>query len=133
MIDRSKCEKMLVWNSREDEAVERIVIDINDDGSCKAVHECVEQDFIEGRSYITLNWGHCKPIPKKKKRYMTRDEVFGFIANTPGLVCRYQDNKFFSATFWSYNEKNIHDYEYATIDIKGNIGEWKKFEVEVEE
>lgn len=66
--------------------------------------------------------------PKPKKRYMTREEVLGFVCNTPGIVIRYQEGRWEYPGEWSYID--IKDYEYAYIDKSGNIGKPHKFMVD---
>lgn len=74
------------------------------------------------------NWHIAMP---PKKRPMTREEVLGFLANTPGIVVKNGGgaNDWAIPCFWAYNV-SIDGYEWATIDAKGNIGEPHAFEVE---
>jgi hypothetical protein len=66
MLDRSKCKKMLVWSSSESEAIERIVIDMLNDGWCITVHKDYEKNFVEGKCYEICKYRNCKPIPEQK-------------------------------------------------------------------
>ena len=67
--------------------------------------------------------------PKKTVRLMTRNEVLGFVANTPGIVVKVGSRPENLGTL-SFDSE-IQDYKWATITPEGVIGEWKKFEKEV--
>jgi hypothetical protein len=64
-----------------------------------------------------------------KERYMTREEVLGFVANyEPGLVIRDSDsNPWQLPGAYGFAEHEIHFYEWATIDRDGTVGEPHKF------
>ena len=66
MLDRSKCQKMFVWDAGERNAKERIVIDINNNGTCRCVMEGYEKDFLAGEDYRIVYWNHCKPIHEEE-------------------------------------------------------------------
>ena len=64
---------------------------------------------------------------KEEPRYMTRDEVLGFLANTPGIVVRHKDNVMWRLPGRPIFDNPIEEYEYATIDCDGNYGEPQEF------
>ena len=62
-------------------------------------------------------------------RYMTRDEVLGFLANTPGIVVRYRHGNWVPKGYLPLSGPEVSkgDYEYATVDLDGNIGTPQEF------
>ena len=62
-----------------------------------------------------------------KTRPMTWNEILGFLANTKGIVVRFDGPWALPSTYSFPFDGRF--YEYAYIDEKGNIGEPKKFEV----
>lgn len=86
MLDRSKCKKMLVWDNQEDikesDAVERIVIDTCEDGSCICVDEIDTSRFTKGLHYNTTTWDNYKPIPEPSYRpFETLEEFMPYSGN----------------------------------------------------
>jgi hypothetical protein len=68
--------------------------------------------------------------PEPKKRLMTRDEVLGFIANTPGLLVKREGNEYQPASYWGYHEGVEYDL-YKIVDLQGNTIKGPcRFEVE---
>ena len=66
MLDRSKCEMMLVSNDGKT-WVKRIVIEIINDGGCTAVTDGFENAFKEYRILDLAFWQFCKPITEKQQ------------------------------------------------------------------
>jgi hypothetical protein len=85
---------------------------------------CISDDNMSTTHFI---------VRKKKSvmRFMTRNEVLGFVTNTNGIVSRTSG----TGQPWVPSSCNgyhlsIDNYQWATIDNKGNIGEPQKFEIE---
>jgi hypothetical protein len=78
-----------------------------------------------------FDWLHfdyrIKPTPKK--RLMTREEVLGFVANTPGIVASGTPYGFALANQFDYMN-SIEQYKWATISPDGKLGEFQLFEIE---
>ena len=133
MLDRAKCEKMLVWDDTDSIEVERIVITVNSDGSCIAVNNMHEDAFLRGDAFNTVSWDYSKPIPEKKYRPMTNDEMRGFVANTSGVEYRH---KSWGDDYWEprlITSGNPGDWLWRTISPTGEVGEPQEFVVEVNE
>ena len=134
MLDRSKCEKMYVWDSNDTEKHQRsrLVIEIFEDGSCIAIPKEEELGFKNKRGFSAIHWQVCEPIPQKKTRPMTNAEMRGFIANTPGIELRHVS---WSVDNWRIDHGICGNAEpeqwlYRTISLTGEAGEPQKFEVE---
>jgi len=61
---RDSYPRMMVWDVNESKAVERIVTEINSDGSCRTVSGGSEYMFLNNERYSPTYWNHCKPIQK---------------------------------------------------------------------
>jgi len=64
---------------------------------------------------------------KPEPLFMTRDEVLGFLAHTPGIVVRYKGSTKWAPSGMLGFHNDIRDYEYATVDLDGNYGEPQEF------
>ena len=133
MIERDKCERMRCWDDGDGIKGDRIVIDINNNGSCIAVNNQDEDAFLRGDDFGVLSWDHCEPIPEKKTRPMTNAEMLGFIANTPGIEIKRYNWASWHVNISLNNSYCPSDFIYRTISLTGETGEPQKFEVEVEE
>jgi len=70
MVDRSKGEKMLVWNNGfESDKETRIVIERYFNGGCLAVCSADEQFFELDYPFSTKEWDHCEPVSNKTKTW----------------------------------------------------------------
>jgi len=128
MIDRSKAFWAWVWNSQKSEGTKRLVIDINNYGSCLAVLNYDETSFLDGGPYDTQMYFSYERIPEPKKRLMTREELLGFIAWNPHIVVRIQDEPPQVSNKFNFI-RDMQMYSWAPITEAGEIGEWNKFEV----
>ena len=134
MLDRNECKKMFVWDNDNNKERKRIVIYINNDGSCVAVAHADEAAFLRGDDFRTVSWDNCEPIPEKKFRPMTNEEMRGFIANTLGIEIRH---KSWELSGWMVHTpigvfKNSEDWQYRAISPTGETGESQDFVMEVE-
>lgn len=59
-------------------------------------------------------------------RPMTREEVLGFVTNTPGVVIRVTGGELVPAQAVEFIYP-VANYQWATIDKDGNIGEPREF------
>ena len=107
---------------------------------CKALYLVKGED----RLYPHVVWGllrgyqggfaNCEPYadqdkPKvPKKRLMTRDEALHFIANTSGIVARYDGGTIYTAQSQTF-QGLIELYEWSYSSPTGEY-EWNKFETE---
>jgi hypothetical protein len=67
--------------------------------------------------------------PEPTKRPMTREEVLGFLANTPGIVTRYEENEWHHPGVHRISESQLDRYWWARIDARGKIGFPHRFEI----
>ena len=131
MLNRKECKKMLVWNDDESDAVERIVIEVLVDGSCYAVRECDEDNFLNDLLYGQKYWMNCKPIPEKKKRPLTHAEIFKAISE--GAVIRGKDysGEYRVSNFWD-TDNNPEELEICYNYTGTDSDVWEPMEKEVE-
>lgn len=61
--DRKDFPRMIVWSFKnEKDKRSRIVLAVNKNGSCKAVEERYEEEFLAGRAFSIIDWIYCEPI-----------------------------------------------------------------------
>ena len=122
-------KRMRVWNTPESKH-ERIVIVIPEKGRISCVDRGYENAYAEGYNYRVITWACCEELPEvpPEKHSMTRKEMLGFLANTPGLVTRTLNSEWHLPQCYGYELIGINYYQWATIDADGNIGEPQEFE-----
>ena len=125
-LDRSKVQRMLVWDNNGKDAIECYVLFINSDGSCVTIDD--EERFFEGDDFPTEYWKHCKPIPEKKTRFKTRMEVLQFLSDKQDkvFVRIVEDYIWQLPAFFKYDEP-IKEYEWC---YKTYLETVFKFEIE---
>ena len=103
-------------------------------------------DRLESRKDIDYQWvvllkngiartfKHIKPLPVVRKRLMTTNECLGWACNegAKGWVVRLNGGSPNPPQYFGFiYDPSLH--ERAPISPDGTIGEWQRFEVEVEE
>jgi hypothetical protein len=58
--------------------------------------------------------------PEPKRRLMIRDEMLGFLANTPGVEMRCTNGKLWRLPSWFSLNEDVAQYEYKIVDLQGN-------------
>ena len=117
-------KNMLVWSSNADKK-ERVVLCIRNKKAIAVVGDD-EQKYHRDCIFECATWAHYEDIPTN--RPMTRKEMLGFLANTPGLVTRTLNSEWHLPQCYGYELIGINHYQWATIDADGNIGEPQEFE-----
>ncbi len=106
-------KRMNVWNV-PGETVERLVIGRARNGSCVSLVWGDEGRYELGLNFETINWAHSEDLPEK--RYMSRDEVLRFLAETPGvLVYRVGKDEWNLPGRFGFHD-NIDMYRWRTKD-----------------
>ena len=86
--------------------------------------------FGDDASAPLVSWTRDWTIkPEHKKRPMTREEVMGFLTNTPGVVARLCEGPWSFIAAFDFDGA-IQDYQWAIITFDGKIGEPHAFEVD---
>lgn len=130
MLDRSKCKEMWVWDRDDEDNKEKLMVIEICQAGCIAIPHYYRNEFDNNGLYNTEAFDYCEEIKEPKKRPMTRNEVLGFIAHNPHIVVKFGQQDARTSGAWNYFDTELEAFRYATIDEKGNIGEWSKFEVE---
>ena len=73
--DRKDFSRMLVWNYDCDKRVNRVVLFINKNGSCRTVRPVFEKDFFAERDFEIDTYQHCEPIPEARWRAFKDGEM----------------------------------------------------------
>jgi hypothetical protein len=110
---------MLVWDIEGETPKVRRVVAIRPNGGCYAA---------SGDSCGLFGWSHYRPIPEKKTRPMTRDEVVLFCINRPHMAVRFENNQWQAPGYHNFDFK-IKFYEWCDTS-SGTFGPPQKFEVE---
>lgn len=133
-----KYKKMLV-SERCGDWEELYVVHENISGGCLAVVKGAEKMYEDtGEIHGVGFFRSCKPIPEKKKRWMTREEILCFALDNPRMLVKNTigGNDFDGAFSYFYKE-NVGKYDYVIVPegYKGDFSdlELKKFEVEAED
>jgi hypothetical protein len=126
MINRKDCPLMYVYNDERKTMAKRIVVTQFSDGSCLAVDNGYEHEFLNGDLSSYVHWSKCEPIPMRPMTFVEslkwwNDQVRS--GNNPII----QDKT-----------RRLHtsiptDYEvyFACADYTGSCSdEWIKLEVE---
>ena len=127
MVNRNKCERMYVWNDDATEKYVRIVILVNDDGSCVAVRDAFAVEFLAGNYFQTESWKHCEYTPGERR--MTPAQVMGFMVNTTGVIYR---NTRWKSGIWKANPvfasyENPDNWVWRTSALNGDVGPINSF------
>jgi len=98
-----------------------------------------DPDDTDFGPWVYVGWGKARMVvawyytdwsikPEPKKRPMTREEIIGFCANTPGIVVRFDKGDWVLPRMISFSE-DPSEYDWTTVDIHGHYGEPHKFDV----
>ena len=137
MINKEDAFMAVVWDEDEKpkDRSERLVVAELENGGCIAVlRDMTKEQFLnhDASSVSYDGWKHHERIPEPKKRLMTYEEVLGFVAWNPHIVVRFMGGISSYPNIISGTLNGMSDYEWAPITEAGEIGEWKRFEVEEE-
>lgn len=67
-------KKVLVWD-HEDSKKERILLHVNEDGSCLAINGKATSEFENGESCDVIYWDYWQPIPETKTITVTQEAL----------------------------------------------------------
>ena len=117
-------KRMLVWDKSNNKN-NRIVLSVTDSGRAVCVSNSYEDEYIVERNFRVKVWSHCEELTKK--RIMTRNEILGFLEHTAGVVTRLNKGEWTLHQHFCYNTLPVINYQWATIDEDGVIGEPQEF------
>ena len=120
--------RMTVWFKQQPKCI-RLVLAINTNGQALGVYATYEAAYAAGEPCWTTLWDHYAEIGEEspEKRRMTRDEILGFLANTPGVLVRYRLGNW-SLPAAMHGAESFVEYQWTTIDKDGIRGEPMEFE-----
>lgn len=129
-------EVMEVRDEGDIEWARRVVLVQYDDGGCVAVTNGLGGDnheaFMNGDAFDTTEWKQCRPIPQKKMRPMSRDEILAWATSKDALgwVVRYGMNGIPNPPQCVNYSHELVCYERSLASPTGDY-RWERFEVEV--
>ena len=136
-IKREDCPVMLVGNSIDTCDLERIVVQVFEDGRCLAVHVDYKKEFISAMHDVEFCYWSCyKPIPQTKTVPMTNLEAMEMYKKYPDMIIKHKETGIIwsGAALSTMIDLRVHLYSISGIQ-NGKIddSEWKEFTKIVEE
>jgi hypothetical protein len=125
-IDRSKCKKMLVWDAGI--IKQELYVLINTGIEVVAVMKQYEEDFFNGKPYVSTTYDYSEPLPEPKP--MTALDAMWW-AGTRKVFKRRGGNMVLSAGYIDGFD-NIDNIEWNELirengETKLKYDEWKPF------
>ena len=103
-------KEMFVWDGdhKPDHPAKRIVLFMNEDGSCVVVNEVYREDYSNGEGFMTGFCANCEEIPEKKIVPMTHHDCF--VLASDGALFKTKHETVIS--YW-YDNNSICEFKYS--------------------